>query len=318
MPAASGASKAGKVFVIMFAFVTSVLARVSWEWIEAGPCKVFVSPAVLKCKDLSTDPDGCTRAPESTMPKTPRSASSQPGSAARAALPAEVVRVLLIDDDTKLCRLIRDYLAPLGYAVDAVHHGADGLARVQSGSYRAVILDVMLPGMDGFAVLKGIRQHSNVPVLMLTGRGEEADRVMGLELGADDYLPKTFSTRELLARLRAVTRRAERTATSEAEEETLSNGGLSLSPGARTALLEGEPLRLTALEYDLLLCLLRSAGRALNREQILDAVAGRNYEVFDRSIDVHISSLRQKLGDNPRTPRYLQTIRSVGYMMAKF
>lgn len=268
------------------------------------------------CKDLSTAAASEVGLREWTMPKSQRIAT---GSTTPSTAGGEVVRVLLIDDDIKLCRLIRDYLLPLGYAVDAVHRGPEGLARLQAGSYRAVILDVMLPGMDGFAVLKGIRQHSDVPVLMLTGRGEEADRVMGLELGADDYLPKTFSTRELLARLRAVTRRSDRKATAAAAEgqETLTNGELVISPGARTAVLDGQALRLTALEFDLLVCLMRSAGRVLTREQLLDAVAGRNYDVYDRSIDVHVSALRQKLSDSPRAPHYLQTIRSVGYMMAK-
>ena len=225
----------------------------------------------------------------------------------------------MVDDDPKLCGLVQDYLEPLGYAVDAVHTGPEGVEAVKLGDYRAVILDVMLPGMDGFEVLREIRRESEVPVLMLTGRGEEADRVMGLELGADDYLPKTFSTRELLARLRAVTRRSSRKKGGADEgSEELVNGELRMRLEARTASLGENALTLTALEFDLLYSLAQHAGRVRSREQLLDDVAGRNYDVFDRSIDVHMSSLRRKLADNPKDPRYIKTIRSVGYMMMKY
>jgi two-component system response regulator CpxR len=238
--------------------------------------------------------------------------------------PSVATPIIIIDDDPKLCELIRDYLAPLGYDVASANTGPEGLEKVLNGDYRAVILDVMLPGMDGFEVLKAIRHQSNVPVLMLTGRGDEADRVVGLEIGADDYLPKTFSTRELLARLRAVMRRAPSKAganaidKSEAEVEAdLTNGDLVISPGSRTAALGDVPLKLTSLEFDLLLSLTRARGRVKSREQILDDVAGRDYDVFDRSIDVHVSALRQKLGDDPKAPTFIQTVRSVGYMMIK-
>ena len=228
--------------------------------------------------------------------------------------------VIIIDDDPKLCELIRDYLAPLGYDVASANTGPEGLEKVLNGDYRAVILDVMLPGMDGFEVLKAIRHESNVPVLMLTGRGDEADRVVGLEIGADDYLPKTFSTRELLARLRAVMRRTQaddRAKGGSEIEADLTNGDLVISPGSRTAALGDDPLKLTSLEFDLLLSLMRARGRVRSREQILDDVAGRDYDVFDRSIDVHVSALRQKLGDDPKAPNFIQTVRSVGYMMIK-
>jgi len=228
--------------------------------------------------------------------------------------------VIIIDDDPKLCELIRDYLAPLGYDVASASTGPEGLEKVLNGDYRAVILDVMLPGMDGFEVLKAIRHESNVPVLMLTGRGDEADRVVGLEIGADDYLPKTFSTRELLARLRAVMRRTQSDDRAKGESEIeadLTNGDLVISPGSRTAALGDDPLKLTSLEFDLLMSLMRTRGRVRSREQILDDVAGRDYEVFDRSIDVHVSALRQKLGDDPKAPSFIQTVRSVGYMMIK-
>lgn len=231
---------------------------------------------------------------------------------------ATATQILMVDDDLKLCGLVRDYLEPLGYALDSVHTGPEGVEAVRSGDYRAVILDVMLPDMDGFEVLREIRKESEVPVLMLTGRGEEADRVMGLELGADDYLPKTFSTRELLARLRAVTRRTTLKAMDADESiEEIVNDELRMRPESRSASVGETPLNLTALEFDLLFSLAQNAGRVRSREQLLDDVAGRDYDVFDRSIDVHMSSLRRKLGDNPKDPKYIKTVRSVGYMMMK-
>jgi two-component system response regulator CpxR len=228
-------------------------------------------------------------------------------------------RLLIIDDDLKLCRLVKDYLEPLGYEVEAAHTGPQGIEKVTAGNYHAVILDVMLPGMDGFEVLRQIRRVSTVPVLMLTALGDESDRIVGLEIGADDYLPKTFSTRELLARLRAVTRRSTMTAQqtqAEATNEIVVNH-LRLHPDARKAVLDGQPLSLTALEFDLLLSLARAADRVLSREQLLDDISGRDYEVFDRSIDVHISLLRRKLGDDPKTPKFIKTVRSVGYMLMR-
>jgi DNA-binding response OmpR family regulator len=170
--------------------------------------------------------------------------------------------------------------------------------------------------MDGFEVLKQLRKVCDVPVLMLTARGDEADRIVGLELGADDYLPKTFSTRELLARLRAVTRRnhAPKSESTEAEEE-LVVGNLRVKPGARRAILGDQTLVLTPVEFDLLLALARTPGRIKSREALLDEIRDRNYDVFDRSIDVHISAIRKKLDDDPKLPRFIRTIRSAGYMM---
>ena len=234
--------------------------------------------------------------------------------------PPVATPIIIIDDDQKLCESYKEYLGPWGYDVATAHTGPDGLEKVLQGNFSAVILDVMLPGMDGFEVLKNIRHKSNVPVLMLTGRGEEMDRVAGLEIGADDYLPKTFSARELLARLRAVTRRSSSTASSTKAEEIdpeIIIGELRISPSSRTAALRDKLLKLTSLEYDLLLSLARARGRVKSREQILDDIAGRDYDVYDRSIDVHISALRQKLGDDPKAPTYIQTVRSVGYMMLK-
>ena len=230
------------------------------------------------------------------------------------------MKILMIDDDKKLCRLVADYLEPMGYDVSTAHDGVAGLEMALQGEFHAVILDVMMPKMDGFEVLKRLRQESNIPVLMLTARGEETDRIVGLEMGADDYLPKTFSSRELLARLRAVTRRYDlsKQQPKPAQSNTvLVFGGLEIDNDARTVRLDDESILLTPIEYDLLARLAGSAGRVLTRDQLLDAVSGRSYDVFDRSIDVHISSLRRKLGENPRKPRFIRTVRSAGYMFLR-
>lgn len=223
--------------------------------------------------------------------------------------------VLVIDDDRKLCRLIADYLEPLGYRIVVAHTGPDGVASAVSRDWHAVILDYMLPGMDGLAVLRGIREKSSVPVLMFTARGDEADRIVGLELGADDYLPKTFSPRELLARLRAVTRRGHsRQAAAEPVRE-FTAGPIRISADTRTAALGDQPLVLTPVEFDLLLCLVKACGRVKSREQLVDEIRDRDFDVFDRSVDVHISALRRKLGDDPKNPRFIRTLRSAGYML---
>ena len=236
--------------------------------------------------------------------------------AAAPASQASLPRVLVIDDDRKLCRLIRDYLAPMGYAVEAVHTGPEGVERAAAESWHAVLLDLMLPGLDGFEVLKRIRARTDVPVLMLTARGDEADRIVGLEMGADDYLPKTFSTRELLARLRAVTRRSGRSKAEGADaDQEIVVGPLRVRPSARAAVLGDQPLSLTPVEYDLLVSLARARGRVKTREALLDEIRERDYDVFDRSIDVHISALRKKLDDDPKNPRFIRTLRSAGYMM---
>ena len=226
-------------------------------------------------------------------------------------------RILLIDDDRKLCRLLSDYLQPLGYEVDAVHTGPEGAERGAAEAWHAILLDVMLPGMDGFDVLKAIRKSSGVPVLMLTGRGDETDRIVGLEVGADDYLPKTFSMRELLARLRAVTRRhALAVSKPQSDEEPdIAVGPLNVSPSTRVASLDGKALHLTPVEFEILMALARAKGRVKSRERLLEEIRDREWEVFDRSIDMHISSLRKKLGDDPKHPRFIRTLRSAGYML---
>jgi two-component system response regulator CpxR len=228
-------------------------------------------------------------------------------------------RILIIDDDAKLCRLIRDYLQPMGYEIVMAHTGPAGLELALKEPFAAAILDVMLPGVDGFEVLRQLRSKSNLPVVMLTGRGEESDRIVGLEMGADDYLPKTFSMRELLARLRAVIRRSIATAVQNGAQSgaPIQIADLTLDPEARTASMGQNLLQLTTVEFDLLFSLARAAGRVKTREQLLLEVADRNFDVFDRSIDVHISSLRRKLGDDPKMPRFIVTIRSAGYMMRK-
>lgn len=227
------------------------------------------------------------------------------------------IPILVVDDDQKYCRLLKEYLSPFGYEVDLRHTGPLGLETAIAGNYHAVILDVMLPGMDGFEILRELRKHSQVPVLMLTARGDETDRIVGLEIGADDYLPKTFSTRELLARLRAVTRRTHSPATEDPADVTqdIIVGDLRLNESTHVALQNESPLDLTALEFSILASLMRAAGRVKSREQILDDISDRNYDVFDRSIDVHISSLRKKLNDPAQSPRYIRTIRAVGYQL---
>lgn len=230
-------------------------------------------------------------------------------------------RLLMIDDDRKLCRLVATYLEPLGFDVTAVHTGPEGVDRAVSAepSWHAIILDVMLPGIDGFEVLKRIRARTPIPVLMLTARGDETDRIVGLEVGADDYLPKTFSTRELLARLRAVLRRSALNVSAgpngDAPPVEIVIGPLRINLDARSAVLDATPLVLTPVEFDLLASLGRARGRVKSREALLDEIRDRNYDVFDRSIDVHISSLRKKLGDDAKEPRYIRTVRSAGYMM---
>jgi two-component system response regulator CpxR len=223
-------------------------------------------------------------------------------------------RLLIVDDDRKLAGLIRDYLTPMGYDIELRHNGPDGLAEALATPYEAVILDVMMPGMDGFAVLRELRKKSDVPVLMLTALGDEADRIVGLEIGADDYLPKTFSSRELLARLRAVTRRTRLRPSEEAPREIVA-GPLRLCEETHTAVLDDQALDLTTLEFAILASLLKSRGRVKSRERLIEEVSERRFDVFDRSIDVHVSSLRRKLGDDAKNPRFIRTIRGIGYSL---
>jgi DNA-binding response OmpR family regulator len=233
-------------------------------------------------------------------------------------VPIDCPRLLLVEDDLKFCRLLKDYLEPLGYQVEAVHDGRAGLTRALEEPRAALILDVMLPGMNGLDLLRELRKTSQTPVLMLTALGDEVDRVTGLEMGADDYLPKSFSTRELLARLRAVLRRsaAVKEQRDSARPATVSVGPLWMDPGARTAALGDKPLALTRVEYDLLLALAKAVGRVCTREHLLLSAADRDFEAFDRSIDVHISALRRKLADDSRE-RFIETVRGLGYRMRR-
>lgn len=225
-------------------------------------------------------------------------------------------RLLVVDDDQRLGALIRDYLAPLGYDVTLRHTGPDGLEEARAGGYEAVILDVMMPGMDGFTVLRELRKSSDVPVLMLTALGDEADRIVGLEIGADDYLPKTFSSRELLARLRAVTRRSKPAAAGEPPPREWTAGDLRVCEATHVASLGDLPLDLTTLEFAILTALIKAKGRVKSRERLIEEVSARRFDVFDRSIDVHVSSLRKKLGDDAKSPRFIHTIRGIGYRLA--
>lgn len=223
-------------------------------------------------------------------------------------------RLLMIDDDEKLVALVREYLLPQGFEVGCALDGSKGLEALAAGSPDLVILDLMLPGIDGLEVCRRIRRQSPVPILMLTARGDETDRIVGLELGADDYLPKPFNPRELLARIRAVLRRAD--PTPGPAPEIVEVGRLRLLPAAREATHGQRPLELTTAEFDLLLALARSAGRVLSRNQLLEAVHGPGWAAYDRSVDVHISRIRSKIGDDPRRPRVLKTVRGVGYLLS--
>lgn len=222
-----------------------------------------------------------------------------------------ITRVLLVEDDERLATLTAEYLEGHGLLVARTSRGDHGLAEASQQRFDCVLLDVMLPGLDGIEVCRRLRQQSDVPIIMITARGEEADRVLGLELGADDYIPKPFSPRELLARVRALVRRARGRA--GPTTRTLNAGNLILDPGARRAILDDAELDLTSYEFSLLYVLVERAGRVLSREQLMELARGSADEAFDRSIDVHVSRLRQKLGDDPRRPKRIKTVRGVGY-----
>ena len=222
-------------------------------------------------------------------------------------------QVLIIDDDEALAGMLGEYLAAAGFGV---HHARDaqaGLARVAAEPFDALVLDVMLPDLDGFEVLRRLRAEHDVPVLMLTARGEDTDRIVGLELGADDYLPKPFNPRELLARLRAVLRRRE----APAAAGVLRFGRLEIDRDRREVRVDGRACALTGYQFDILLALAASAGRVLSREAIMDRAGGRSLESFDRSIDVHVSRIRAAIEDDPRRPRRIVTVRGAGYLFPR-
>jgi two-component system response regulator CpxR len=227
-------------------------------------------------------------------------------------------RVLVIDDDVALCELVAEYLEPEGYKVEAVHEGEAGVGRALSGEHALAVLDFMLPGINGFEVLRRIRARSRLPVVMLTARGEDVDRIVGLEIGADDYLPKPFNPRELVARISAVLRRA-RPDGKDAKHlsETLAVGDVELDTGTRVVRRTGETVELTVVEYDLLEKLLRAPGRIVTREELVRDVLHRSLSPFDRSIDMHVSNLRKKLGHQVRGIERIKTVRGVGYIYAR-
>jgi two-component system phosphate regulon response regulator OmpR len=226
-----------------------------------------------------------------------------------------VERILLVEDDPRLAEMLSEYLGEAGFRVTVAPLGATALERLAGAEYDAVVLDLMLPDMDGLDLCRQLRTRADTPVLMLTARGEPIDRIVGLELGADDYLPKPFQPRELLARLRAILRRRARAMAPG--ERPLTFGRLEIDTAAHAVRLDGVQCELTGYQFDLLVTLAKNAGRVLSRDALLDAVKGEQLESFDRSIDVHVSRIRAAIEDNPKKPRRVITVRGSGYVFAK-
>jgi len=222
-------------------------------------------------------------------------------------------RILLIEDDARLAAMVGEYLGQAGFRVTTAGSGTEGLARIGREAFDALILDLMLPDMDGLAVCRTVRSKADLPILMLTARGDAMDRVVGLEMGADDYLPKPFEPRELLARLRAILRRR----VGAAPADVLRFGRLEIDRGAREARLDGVPKALTSYQFAILLALAAHAGRVMSREALMDHIKGEALDAFDRSIDVHISRIRAAIEDDPKKPRRIITVRGAGYVLAK-
>ena len=222
-------------------------------------------------------------------------------------------RILMIDDDARLARMVADYLGGSGFRVSIAGTAKEGLALLEREPFAALVLDLMLPDADGLEVCRRVRATSGVPILMLTARGDAADRVVGLEMGADDYLPKPFEPRELLARLRAILRRG----TSRGAGDVLRFGRLEIDRGARVARVDGSERPLTGYQFALLIALAEHAGRVLSRDQLMDLVKGEPLEAFDRSIDVHVSRIRAAIEDDPKKPRRIVTVRGAGYVFAR-
>ena len=227
-----------------------------------------------------------------------------------------MARVLLVDDDVELASMLVEYLVQDGFDAEAVHDGETGSARALDGGIDIVVLDVMMPGIGGIETLKRIRARSNVPVVMLTARGDDIDRIVGLELGADDYVPKPCTPRELAARLRAILRRVQ-PADNAAGDGPIAVGPLRLWPGARKAEWHNAPLPLTSTEFSLLETLARKAGQLVDKAELSESALGRPLARFDRSIDVHVSSLRQKLGPRPDGSSWIGTVRGRGYQFVR-
>ena len=236
-----------------------------------------------------------------------------------------MIKALLVDDDRDLARLLDEYLRPHDVSLVHVEDGPAGLAAVAGESFDVVLLDVMLPGIDGFEVCRRIRASHEVPIVMLTAKGDDADRIVGLELGADDYVPKPFNPRELLARVRAVLRRAKPASVARAEPARIVIGPLEIDVGARTVLRAGALVSVTLYEFRILVELAKRAGETVTREELASLVrepmkskGGGAYDPsVDRSLDVHVSRLRQKLEEDPKEPRFIKTVRGVGYVLAR-
>jgi two-component system, OmpR family, phosphate regulon response regulator OmpR len=224
-----------------------------------------------------------------------------------------MARILLIEDDKRLAEMVSNYLAEAGFSVTAAHTGSAGLALNAREGFDALVLDLMLPDMDGLDVCRKIRADASTPILMLTARGDAMDRVIGLEMGADDYLPKPFEPRELLARLKAILRRSK----SDTKTEVLRFGRIEIDVGSRQVRLDGEERPLTSYQFELLLVLARHAGRVMSRDALMDLVKHERLEAFDRSIDVHISRIRLAIEDDVKKPRRVITVRGAGYVFAK-
>ena len=222
--------------------------------------------------------------------------------------------ILVIDDDERLRELVAEYLGGRGFSVATAEDGESGLELLRVVTIDLVVLDVMLPGLDGFEVMRELRKFSRVPVVMLTARGDETDRIVGLEIGADDYLPKPFNPRELLARIQAVLRRGE---VPRDLPVVSSAGPISIDSDRRTVTLAGKPVELTTTEFEILRTLVANAGRVIPRERLMELARGEDFASFERSVDVHISHIRRKLGDDPRHPTFVKTVRGVGYTIPK-
>lgn len=226
-------------------------------------------------------------------------------------------RVLIVDDDIELCEMLAEYLGTEGFSVDIAKDGENGAQQALSGSYDVVVLDVMLPKLNGFDVLRRIRTESQTPILMLTARGDDVDRIVGLEMGADDYLPKPCNPRELVARLRAILRRTHQTQSNNRDgcshATPLCVGDIEVHPASRQVMCREKKLELTSTEYNLLELLVRNAGQVVTKETLSERALGRKLERYDRSVDMHLSKLRRKLGTGPEGQPFIQTVRGIGY-----
>ena len=225
-----------------------------------------------------------------------------------------MAEILIIDDDIELCNLLTDFLSREGFSCSFEHTGNSGLERIREQRFELVILDVMLPGMDGMETLRKIRLASEVPVIMLTARGEESDRITGLELGADDYLPKPFNPRELSARIKAILRRFQNDRTGTRDHEVLESEGIKLDSSTRTLYLNDKPQKITSIEFDFLAVLMKHAGEIVTRETLSEEVLDREFSPLDRSIDVHIGQLRRKIGPRNNGDQRIKTVRGTGYI----